>query len=62
MNATLARLEFRLEDEVDGHLSNVLPVSQVVDEEVLKKLWEKGSIAWQQVDDATAWVEKIRGH
>lgn len=37
------------------------PLCQDVDEDKLRKLWDKGRIAWQNIGSATAWVEELRG-
>jgi hypothetical protein len=49
-------------NDTDSLPVEVHQVSQDVDEEKLKQLWEKGRVAWRDVESASRWVEEIRGH
>ncbi|MCX6879838.1 MAG: hypothetical protein NTW21_39445 [Verrucomicrobia bacterium] len=48
---------FSLDDEAEE--TSPAP-AQVIDEEQLKLLWQKGREAWAEVASATEWVEHLR--
>ena len=43
-------------------LIEFVPQADIVDEEALAVMWQKGGEAWKDVGSATEWVEKLRGN